>query len=228
MFYVLIILVLLIIVTLYTSERKNNDKVPLSLEKDGLVLMENPSKHDVLQELPEGYVFLDYEYTINGCTLSTFHRDVTSSQYIFKTKHPVYTFITYDYDGSALTVCPGSHKTVPILYSRPVTINAKSVLFNCDVVHAGSMNIDKKPRRAVQYKLAHKDDVDKLKHLTGIRKVKNGDCDKRNNVVIDALYRKLSILFSYVINHHMTPYLQDRHSNLLCKIIGEERCFYNM
>jgi len=125
-------------------------------------------------------------------------------------------------------VCPGSHKTAPLLYSRPVTVNAKSVLFNCDVVHAGSMNLEKKPRKAVQYKIAHVDDLDTLKHLDGIRKVKRGDCDKRTNVTLDVLYRKLSIIFSYVINHHMTPYLQNRESTTLCKLIGEERCFYNV
>jgi hypothetical protein len=46
-------------------------------------------------------------------------------------------------------------------------------------------------------------------------------------VTLDVVYRKLSLLFSYVVNHHMTPYLQDRKSNTLCKLIGEERCFYN-
>ena len=227
MIYV-IVLLLVIIAFLFTIERKATQAFEPDLERDGLILMDTPSRTDILNVLPEGYVFLDYTYTIHGCTLSTFHRDVTSSQYVFKTKHPVYTFITYEYDGPALSVCPGSHKTAPLLYSRPVTVNAKSVLFNCDVVHAGSMNLEKKPRKAVQYKIAHVDDLDTLKHLDGIRKVKRGDCDKRTNVTLDVLYRKLSIIFSYVINHHMTPYLQNRESTTLCKLIGEERCFYNV
>lgn len=209
-------------------ERKASPSFRPTLKKDGLILMDRPSKDEILRKLPSGYEFLDYVYTIHGCTLSTFHRDVTSSQYIFKTKHPVYTFITYEYDGPTLSVCPGSHATVPILLSRPLTVNANSVLFNCDVVHAGSMNIEKKPRKAVQYKIAHKDDIEKLKHLNGIRKEKSGDCNKRNSVALDILYRKLSLIFSYVVNHHMTPYLQDRKSNILCKLIGEERCFYNV
>jgi ectoine hydroxylase-related dioxygenase (phytanoyl-CoA dioxygenase family) len=187
--------------------------------------MNRPTKQEVLNQLPEGYEFMNYKYSIDGCTLSTFHRDVTSSQYVFKTKHPVYTFITYEYDGTTLSLCPGSHKTTPFLLSRPITVNSNSVLFNCDVVHAGSLNLEKKPRKAVQYKIAHRDDIQKLKHLEGIDKVKQTNCEKRR---LDVLYRKLSLIFSYIINHQMTPHLQNRESNLLCKLIGEERCFYNV
>lgn len=228
MIYISIILLIIVLMLIYAMERKAPTSYKPKLKKDGFLLMNHPDKDEILNKLPDGYVFLDYKYTINGCTLSTFHRDVTSSQYIFKTKHPVYTFITYEYDGPALSVCPGSHLSAPMLYSRPLTVNANSVLFNCDVVHAGSMNIEKKPRKAVQYKIAHKDDMEKLKHLNGIRKEKSGDCNNRNNILLDILYRKLSLIFSYVVNHHMTPYLQDRKSNILCKLIGEERCFYNV
>jgi hypothetical protein len=228
MIYISFIFLIIVLMLIYAMERKAPTSYKPKLKKDGFLLMNHPDKDEILNKLPDGYVFLDYKYTINGCTLSTFHRDVTSSQYIFKTKHPVYTFITYEYDGPALSVCPGSHLSTPMLYSRPLTVNANSVLFNCDVVHAGSMNIEKKPRKAVQYKIAHKDDIEKLKHLNGIRKEKSGDCNKRNSVALDILYRKLSLIFSYVVNHHMTPYLQDRKSNILCKLIGEERCFYNV
>lgn len=227
MLLLLLIVFLILLLFISTRERTAPSNYKPTLEKDGFILMDKPSEREVLDKLPDGYEFLDYKYSIDGCTLSTFHRDVTSSQYVFKTKYPVYTFITYDYDGSALSVCPGSHRTAPLLLSRPVTVNAKSVLFNCDVVHAGSPNLEKKPRKAVQYKIAHRDDIEKLKHLEGIDKLKHGNCDKMNPK-IDTLYRKLSLIFSYIINHQLTPYLQNRESNLLCKIIGEERCFYNV
>ena len=223
----LLLLIVCLMLIIFTVEIKAGSDYKPNLETAGFILMDRPTADKVLEKLPEGYTFLDYRYTIEGCTLSTFHRDVTSSQYIFKTKHPVYTFITYDYDGPALSVCPGSHQTAPFLMNRPVIINSNSVLFNCDVVHAGSLNLDKKPRRAIQYKIAHRDDLEKLKHLDGIDKVKKGDCDKRNNPVLDTLYRKLSLTFSYIINHHLTPYLQNRENNFLCKLLGEERCFYN-
>src|SRR6056300_1323397 len=223
----LLLLIVCLMLIIFTVEIKAGSDYKPNLETDGFILMDRPTADKVLEKLPNGYEFLDYKYTIEGCTLSTFHRDVTSSQYVFKTKYPVYTFITYEYDGAALSVCPGSHRTTPLLLSRPVTINANSVLFNCDLVHAGSLNLERKPRKAVQYKIAHQDDLEKLKHLEGVNKVKQGDCNKMNPKVV-ILNRKLSLVFSYIINHHLTPYLQNKESNLLCKIIGEERCFYNV
>ena len=215
----------MIMLFLFTLETEAPKDYTPNLERDGFILMDRPSKKQVLEQLQDGYEFLNYKYSINGCTLSTFHRDVTSSQYVFKTEHPVYTFITYEYDGPTLSVCPGSHATVPLLVSSPITIRANSVLFNCDLVHAGALNLEHKPRKAVQYKIAHRDDIGKLKHLDGIDKVKEGVCEKRQ---FDIFYRKLSLTFSYIINHHLTPYLQNKESNLLCKLIGEQRCFYNV
>lgn len=195
-----------------------------NLERDGFEVVE---PKDVLARLPKGYAFLPYRYTIEGCTLSTFHRDVTSSRYVFKTKHPVYTFITYDYAaGAPLAVCPGSHRTTPVLFSPPVKVNARSVLFDCDLVHAGALNEFHTPRRATQYKVAHVDDHPRLKHLFGIDTKKVGNCAE-TNYYTDFILRKLSLLFSYPINHIFTGHLQQRKSTLLCQLIGEERCFYN-
>ena len=140
---VLFLLIVFLVLLFFTLESNTGPTYSPNLNKDGLILMDRPTADQVLEQLPEGYKFLNYRYTIEGCTLSTFHRDVTSSQYIFETKHPVYTFITYEYDGPALSVCPGSHRTTPFLINRPVVVNANSVLFNCDVVHAGSLNLDK-------------------------------------------------------------------------------------
>jgi len=225
--FVILLIFLFVIILYFTYERQYDETYNPTLEYDGFVFLNSADKSHVLKHLPSGYQFMDYKYTIEGCTLSTFHRDVTSSQYEFKTEYPTYTFITYDHEGPALSVCPGSHKTAPLLISQPVTINSKYVLFNCDIVHAGSLNFKKLPRKAIQYKIVHKNDLIRLKHLNGIDKVKKGDCTKRNNPVLDVMYRKLSILFSYIVNHQLTPYLQSRESNVICKIFGEERCFYN-
>lgn len=220
---ILLLLLLFVSLLIWGMEGSMDDPSQATLEKDGFIVV---SPQNVLNELPKGYVFLDYIYTIDGCSLSTFHRDVTSSQYVFETTHPVYTFITYEYNGGApLSLCPGSHKTVPMLYSSPKTVNATSVLFNCDLVHAGTLNTERIPRKAVQYKLAHKDDLEKLKHLQGIRKYKYGDCRLLGHK--DVIYRLLSLHISYPINHLLTPYLQERKNNTLCKIIGEDKCFYN-
>jgi hypothetical protein len=39
-------------------------------------------KSDILEKLPTGYEFIDYSYKIKNTSLSYFHRDVTSSQYM--------------------------------------------------------------------------------------------------------------------------------------------------
>lgn len=67
-----------------------------------------------LGKLPKDYVFIDYVYKINNTALSTFHRDVTSSQQIYDTTYPTYTLILYKYDGCLLSLCPGSHASYPL------------------------------------------------------------------------------------------------------------------
>ena len=88
-----------------------------------------------------------------------------ASQYIFKTKYPIFTYIEYFNKGPVLSVCSGSHRTVPFLFQRAQTIyNNNSqigILFNCDLIHAGALNNLGNKRHAVQYKIVplpiHKD-----------------------------------------------------------------------
>ena len=232
-YYFIILFIVLYILYLfyYCIEIKyNNDKT--SLDKDGFIVFNNIDNEDVLKILPENYQFLDYSYTIKGCTLSTFHRDVTSSQYIFKSKYPIYTYIVYKNDGynSLLTVCPNSHKTTPFTFSKPINIYGDyntSVLFNCDLLHAGALNHLKNLRYAKQYKIAHKDDLDLLKHLVNVHTEKKGNCDLSDNY--EYISRKISLLFPYFFNHVLTSYLQEKQDNafgvILTKIYGQN--FYN-
>lgn len=124
----------------------------------------------VLSVLPEGYAFLKYEYTILGPALYTYHRDVTSSKSSLRTLHPTYTAIRYEYEGDFLSVSPGSHHEWK--YNLPITLKGKNgtvILFDCDLVHAG---LDAPPntcRKAVQYKIAHKDDLHLLFDLQGVQ-----------------------------------------------------------
>lgn len=124
-------------------------------------------KTQILSELPEDYVFLNYKYTIQNTLLYTYHRDVTSSQSFQHLKHPSYTLILYLYDGNFINICPGSNDT--IFPTKPYVISGEygtCVLFNSDCVHAA--NIDHIGERlCIQYKICHKDDVDKLEHLQG-------------------------------------------------------------
>ena len=213
---------------LYTCREPNLAR-PLTLSADGVELFPIFDKQAVLQRLPVGYEFLDYRYSITGCSLSTFHRDVTSSPFLFKTRHPVSTLISYGSEGKLLSVVPGSQASVPFVWGAPRVIDstqAKAVLFHCDVLHAGVISRDPQ-RLAVQYKIAHRNDLPLLAELQGI------DVDKRETTSIalgyEWLSRKLSLMFPFLINHVFTRYLQRQSNTLLNRLLLTVfgRSFYN-
>lgn len=216
---IIIFLVFTIIYVLFQLYETELDDNIYSLYKDGFVIVND--KNHALNMLPDGYVFIDYEYEIIGCTLQTFHRDVTSSAYYHKTKYPVYTLITYNNKGNLLAVCPSSHKTTPYVWSSPKIIKSNNenvyVLFNCDLVHSGAMSNLGNNRHAIQYKISHIEDLEKLKHLNGIKKQAKVNCED-TTYVKDYIMRKLSLLFSYPINDWFTPYLQENQNNTLNSI----------
>jgi hypothetical protein len=165
--------------------------------------------NEALKKLPSGYVFIDYIYKIKNVSLSTFHRDVTSSKKVYNTKHTVYTLILYNYDGDLLSVCPGSNQTYPFVWSSIVNINGKSgtaFLFDSDLLHAGCLNNCIK-RDLIQYKICHKDDLDKLNHLNGVRIEKKSHC--KNNY-INGITRKISYFFEMPINYIFYPLMIKR------------------
>ena len=193
-----------------------------SIEKDGFCVLYNPKyinntttsqlEKDTLQKLPEGYSFLDYIYTIKNTTLSTFHRDVTSSQRTYGTKYPVYTLILYKISGELLSLCPSSHMTYPFTTSQIVNISGKSgtaFLFDCDVLHAGCIN-ECKEREAIQYKICHYEDISKLKHLNGIRTTKIENINKCKINWKQNLVRKASYFFEMPINYLLYPFMIKR------------------
>ena len=193
-----------------------------TLDTDGIVIFHNPKyqeivdypsyelKKDALSYLPTDYVFIDYIYKISNSALFTFHRDVTSSKNIFKTKYPVYTLIVYNTDGCLISYCPGSHKSYPFVHSHIVNYTGTPgtvVLFDSDVLHAGCIN-KCTPRQVVQYKLCHKDDLIKLSSLDGIYKDKKEIC---NDTLKNRALRKSSYYFEFVINYIFTPFMMKKH-----------------
>ena len=155
----------------------------------------------VLDRLPPGYEFLNYEYTIRGTSLSTWHRDVTSGQVYHGTAHPTYTVIRYEYDGDFLTVIPQSHATYPFALSRTQMINGTAgttILFNADLLHAGAPNRVGAARLARQYKVVHRDDRSLLTHLEGIQVCKEGTGD--NMTLVDWAKRVLSWQWAFLLN----------------------------
>jgi hypothetical protein len=210
-YLILIYIVIYISYLLYElDDKKSNNR---KLEEDGYIIINNPyNKYDVLKKLPKGYNFINYIYEIKGCAISTFHRDITSSQYIFNTKYPVYTYVIYHNTGRLLSVSPGSHKTIPFLWKNIYTISGKGntgVLFNSDLIHAGAINKFGDKRHIIQYKICHYEDLNKLNHLIGINTTKIGNC-KNNNKNYEFILRKFSLLFPFIINHLFTGLIQKK------------------
>ena len=225
--YIIVIIIIIIIVayilyyfreyneTIYTENNR-------TLEKDGIVILykENYNNmdevsndelsYDVMSYLPEDYIFLDYMYKIDNSAIFTFHRDITSSQKIFKTKYPVYTLIIYKADGCLLSYCPGSHKSYPFVWSHIVNLKGRkgtAVLFDCEILHAGCIN-HCRPRTIIQYKLCHKDDIKLLNSLQGIYKEKKEVC---NNSFTNRCLRKLSYYFEFPINYYLSPFMMKKY-----------------
>ena len=227
--YKIIIIIFIIYLIWYLNETEYIKENP-TLEEDGFIKLYNIKKEYVLSYLPKDYAFIDYKYTIKGCSISTYHRDVTSSQYIYNTKYPVYTYSIYFNKGSQISICPGSHKTVPFNFNKGYIIKGDkydSYLFNCDLIHAGAINEHGDNRYFEQYKICHKDDLNKLKHLIGLNDNIVKKCDI--NIIYEIFLRKLSLLFPYITNHVFTKYLQSKQNNIFQKIINiiYKRDFYN-
>jgi hypothetical protein len=200
-----------------------------SLHKNGIQIFQNdfyisddilPSllQKDILNVLPNDYVFIDYSYTIKNSALSTFHRDVTSSQKIYHTKYPVYTAILYKTSGKLISFVPNSDKQYPFAMNFIHNLSGKAgtaILFNSDLLHCGISN-GCKYREVVQYKICHKDDLNLLTHLQGIHKTKtNKECVEINNYNEIKLWlsRKLSYLFQLPINVLFYPFMTKKYDS---------------
>ena len=204
--FVLFCGVLLLILLYFFESNETASYSARTLEVDGYCCFQEESRSMSLKRLPSEYEFLDYEYIIHSAVLSTFHRDVTSSQVLYGCKHPVYTLIVYEYGGELLSICPASERTWPFVWTRIVNINGQPntcVLFNSEILHAGRAN-KCKPRLTRQYKICHRDDIKKLGHLQGVRATKNIECvdDYWSQVK-----RKISYYFAFPINHLLYPFL---------------------
>jgi len=207
------------LICLYFLATRSQKHKCSNLKRDGYVVFNDASptpQKRALSLLPPGYAFLDYSYEIKGCSLSTYHRDVTSSQRVMKCKHPTYTLIVYLYEGNHLSIIPGSHKSHPLAFTSARNISGKKyncVLFDADCVHAGMPNKVGRRRHVMQYKIAHIDDLDCLKSLHGKHVSKVGDCDGKNKLK-SFILRQISYHFSFVVSLFDAP-LQMRRTGII-------------
>jgi hypothetical protein len=187
----------------YNKSYLTNESIPLTLEKD------------ILNVLPKKYIFMDYTYTIKNNALSTFHRDVTSSQKIYNTKYPVYTLILYKSGGKLLSVVPNSDLQYPFAMNFIHNISGDSgtaILFNSDILHCGISN-GCEYREVVQFKICHKDDLKLLTHLQGIHKINHNIKCKNNEIQNNKIWilRKLTYLFQLPINVIFYPFMTKKY-----------------
>ena len=203
----------------FTAAADNYFRPCAKLEADGYcILSSRNTRHSlessILSQLPAGYHFLNYKYTIRGQPLVTYHRDVTSSQTSFNTTHPTYTALHYNYAGDFLSVSPGSHLSWTV--GLPVALSGKAntvVLFNADLVHGGLDAPEGIARVATQYKIAHLDDFDALDHLQEVNMTV--DSKEPLDEPMNTILRILSYIFTVPIQMFARSLLQERKTGLV-------------
>jgi hypothetical protein len=173
-------------------------------------------KQIILSYLPSSYVMLDYSYQINGCSLSTFHRDVTSSKSSLKTKYTTFTAIWYLYDGEMVSLCKYSNNSMkPFTFTRPTNIRGEKntiVIFDCDILHAGMLNSVGMNRHVIQFKMAHRDDLSKLSHLQNLHVAKRTSCENEMNLP-HRFRRYMSYMFSGSFEYVFKPMMIKKYDN---------------
>jgi hypothetical protein len=179
----------------------------------------------ILKRLPNNYQFLNYEYKIINSTLYTYHRDVTSSQNYQKLLYPSYTLIIYftKTNIKLINICPNSYKQ-NFFISDPITIygrkhgGGRAVLFNADIVHAGAIN-ETSERLAFQYKICHKDDINKLQHLNGQYIIKENKI--RHFTLSDKFWAFFSHKTIIVFDTELGRYLEFKTNNFIINMISK-------
>jgi ectoine hydroxylase-related dioxygenase (phytanoyl-CoA dioxygenase family) len=122
--------------------------------------------------LGKDYILIDYCYLIENSAIHTYHRDYTSSMKYNNLTFPSYTMILYlDNSDTGLNVIPGSHNDNVSIYlidrSEKLNFDAgTAILFDADILHAGTAsdgnNVE---RHCIQFKIIHKDDLNKMPWL---------------------------------------------------------------
>tara|TARA_B100000902_G_C27320369_1_gene923991 strand:+ start:4048 stop:4818 length:771 start_codon:yes stop_codon:yes gene_type:complete len=228
--YLLLIILILIIIYYLQEDIIEAEKISekTTIYKDGfkvwnLNYKNKPNMNTLIKklknlskkELGPDYIFLDYRYHLKGCSVSTFHRDITSNKTTYKTKYPTYTALIYNYAGNYFSVCPNSHKTYPFAFERPLSIVGKGkalVIFDGDLLHAGMINNVGNKRDFMQFKIVHKDDLKKLIDLNKINVKKENICN--NSYTLELFLRKLSYLFAFFINFFSSLFVKKEKSGI--------------
>jgi len=186
--------------------------------------------------LPEEYILIDYTYVIENSSIHTFHRDYTSSKNYNNLKYPSYTMILYlDNSDTGLNIIPGSHVDNSCIYfwnrvKKLHFIPGTAVIFDADILHAGSIVDNDIKRRCIQFKIIHKDDIDKLQSLQNNHVLINRPNNK--SILLKEIESSLTSHFPIFMDlfqeHIKTSFSEDKTmiQNIVSKIIFSDTEFY--
>ena len=138
--------------------------------------------------LGDDYTMIDYTYMIENSAIHTFHRDYTSCQNYNNLEYPSYTMILYlDDSDTGLQVIPQSHNDNQWIYftDKSKKLYFKSgtaILFNANLLHSGSIVSGKVKRHCIQFKVIHKDDIQKMPWLQDFHVLINKPNNKSENL----------------------------------------------
>lgn len=146
------------------------------------------------------YILVDYSYIINNSSISTYHRDYTSSKQYNNLNFTSYTMILY-LDNTNLNIIPDSHlEKFPIYLidnSRQIKFNpGEAIIFDADLLHSGEISKTNEQRRCIQFKIVHKDDIENVKHLINYHNVNENK--NNNNYYLKLLYNNISRMIPFV------------------------------
>lgn len=188
------------------------------------------------ENLSNDYILIDYTYIIENSAIHTFHRDYTSSKNYNNLTHPSYTMILYlDNSDTGLNIIPGSHSdnTYVYLYNQAKKLSfvpGKAVIFDADILHAGSIINNDIKRRCIQFKIIHKDDIHKLPSLQNYHVLINRPNNKSISLkeFESMLTRHFPIFMDIFQEHIKTSFTEDKSAiqNIVSQIIFSDTDFY--
>lgn len=205
---------------------KNDYNKESNLIDDGFTVFYNATNKEILEKLPNNYLFANYSLILNCTTYSSFHRDHATVQSTLGASHPIYTLINYypKINGTfpLLSVIPGSHKNYVL--PKIITISGNfstSILFNTALVHAGAISKLGKNRFAIQNKIYHIDDFINFQEFDNFNSITK--C-KDESLIYDYSLRIFSIC--YPITDFIYQYLNKKQINWFAEFILGKKVFF--
>jgi ectoine hydroxylase-related dioxygenase (phytanoyl-CoA dioxygenase family) len=169
-------------------------------------IIHNKRLNQVITSIGSGYEFHDYIFIIKKSAIHTCHRD-SNGDFFNDIKHPSYTAIIYLEDmDKCLGIIPNSHKDINsfgINFTNKVenVICKKGdiLLFNANLLHAGTINIKNKDALRIQMKISHKKDMKELGFYNNYNKILNQE--NTNPYLIKKLQQNASCMVPITSNY---------------------------